>query len=241
MKEAKIALTLMAALAMASAYALPRNSYLIRPARTQGELMTQIKSEPIVADRFMRHFGMNRTEMIEFVGSLKLGRLDKTAVHMIYGVPKNGQLHATPQLLKRGTLVWEDSAGEPILLEICGNPFTQGPKRTTMNDLVTATPTEAAPLVAMSTLPTEPVSSAPVAMAMQPVTPTAPMPIDPIVGPASVSRNNYGWLLILPAAAAFGFNGGGGDDPVPEPASMTAMAVGAGFMALKRRKVAKKS
>lgn len=235
MKNVKTALTLVAALAVCSAFAMPRNSYLLRPARTQAELVSQIKAEPLVADRYMRHFGMNREEMVEFVSSLKLGRLDKTGVYMIYGVPKNGQLHANPQLLKRGTLVWQDSVGSPILLEICGNPFTQGPKRTTMNDMITSVPANPAPLVAMSTLPTEPVQSAPMAITMQPVTPTAPTPIEPQVETASSHRNNLGWLLILPAAA-IGFQNHGHDEPVPEPATMTAMAVGAGVMALKRRK-----
>lgn len=236
MKEAKIALLMVGALVATSAMAMPRNSYLVRPARTHAELMTQVRTEPVVMDRFMRHFGMTREEVTNYFSGLKLGRLDKTAVFNIYGVPKNGQLHATPQLLKRGTLVWEDASGQPILLEICGNPFTQGPKRTTMSDVISMAPTEPAPMVAMSTMPTTPVQSAPVAMTMQPVTPTAPMPIDPVVEPTSARRDNLGWLLVLPAAAALTIRDGGNDEPVPEPATMTAMAIGAGVMALKRRK-----
>ncbi len=236
MKEARFAVTTLALLAIAGAYAMPRNSYLVRPAKTHGALMQQFRTEAVVADRYMRHFGMERQEMEAYLGTLKLGRLDKTEVHMIYAVPKSGQLHGTPQLLKRGTLVWEDGSGQPILLEICGNPFTQGPKRTTMTDVISLEPAEPAPLAAMSTLPQVAVISAPVAMTMQPITPTAPIVIDPIVEPAMASRNDLGWILAIPAAGALLLDFPRGDEPVPEPASMTAMAIGAGYMALKRRR-----
>ena len=235
MNKLKNAVVLSLIVAASSSFAMPRNSYLVRPARTHADLITQIKAEPIVADRYMRHFGMNRKEMIEYVDSLKLTRLEKTAVYMIYGVPKNGQLHANPQLLKRGTLIWVDASGAPILLEICGNPFTQGPKHTTMNDVISANPAQPDGMAPMATYPAEPVASAPVAITMAPQTPTAPV-IEPVVESVSTSRTNFGWLALLPAIALIPT---GGDDPVPEPASMTALALGVGSLIARRRKAAK--
>ena len=72
MNKLKNAVVLSLIVAASSAFAMPRNSYLVRPARTHADLITQIKAEPIVADRYMRHFGMNRKEMIEYVDSLSL-------------------------------------------------------------------------------------------------------------------------------------------------------------------------
>lgn len=237
----RVGLTLVAAMVVTSAMAMPRNSYLVRPAKTHNELMQQVRTEPVVMDRFMRHFAMTRQEVLDYLGALRMGRLERTAVYQVYGVPKNGVLHATPQLLKRGTLVWEDASGQPILLEICGNPFTLGPKRVTMNDMVAVTPQATEGLVAMSTMPTTPVASAPMEIAMQPATPTQPVVIEPSVEPVPTSRrNDFAWLLAVPVAAGLALQDSGGEEPVPEPATMTAMAIGAGVMALKRRKANKK-
>ena len=236
MNTLKNAVVLSLIVVATTAFAMPRNSYLLRPARTHADLISQIKAEPVVADRYQRHFGMNREEMIAYVESLKLTRLEKTGVYMVYGVPKNGVLHANPQLLKRGTLIWVDSTGAPILLEICGNPFTQGPKRTTMNDVISANPAQPDGMAPMTTYAAEPVVSAPVAINMTPTTPTAPQ-VEPVVESVSTSRPNFGWLALLPAVALIP-NGGGGDAG-PEPTSMVALALGAGTLISRRRKAAK--
>lgn len=236
MKAMKLGVTMMVALSVASAMAMPRNSFLIRPAKSKAELIKQISSEPVVMDRYMRHYSMSREEVLAYVGSLKLGRAKKTGVYSIYGVPKDGVIHATPQLVKQNSLVWEDSMGEPILLEVCGNPFGQGPKRATMSDMIAATPAPANDeLVAMSTIPSQPIVSSNVSMDMAPMVPTVTQTPEPPTEVASRRRDNLGWLAIIPAAAAITVRNGGNDQPVPEPGTMTALGLGTAALVARRR------
>lgn len=229
-----------AGLALSAVARMPRNSYLVRPASTKAELISQVKSERVVMDRYTRHFSMSEQEVIDYLETLRLGRLERTGVYTVFGVPRNGKIHVSNQTIRKGSLVWFDSAGQAALLEVCGNPMNLGPKRMTMANLVTPSSAtqSASSLVAMSTIPADPIVAAPVIQDMTPVTPIAP-PI-PEVAPGVVSRSTNLLPLLIPAGIIAASIDDGGEEPVPEPATMTAIGVGlAALAARKRRKNSK--
>ncbi len=231
----KVILGISLMLVMSSAMALPRNSYILRPAPTKESFLKQLKSEPVLMDRYMRHFSMTKSEVVAYISSLKLGRLEKTGLFQVFGVPKDGVIHANMYTLKKGTLMWFDAQGNPALVEVCGNPVTLGPKTNTLGAGITAPPETAATsdIVAMSTIPATPVTTSPLIAEVTPLVPLEPTAVDPVRFDAPRSRNNLGGLLILPALAGLVVNNR--RDPVPEPATMSALVIGFGTLAARRR------
>ena len=74
-----------------SAFARPElNAFINRPANTIPELIAQMRSDPVVMDRFMRHFSMTRSEVLTYVGALRLGTIPKTGYYSVYSVPEGG-------------------------------------------------------------------------------------------------------------------------------------------------------
>lgn len=238
MKYGKVAVSVaVAALCVVSFARMPKNSYLVRPAKTKAELISQVKSESIVMDRYMRHYSMSRDEVVDYLSSLRLGRLQRSGVYGVFGVPRDGKIHVTNQSLRKGTLVWFDAAGQPAALEICGNPMNLGPRRMTMAGLVTPAVTqEPAPIVAMSTMTGDPVMAAPVIETSVPTTPLTPPAVE--VAPTIVRNTGSLLPLIIPAALVAASIDRKGE-PVPEPATMIALSAGVATLVARKRKARK--
>lgn len=105
------------------------NSFLRQPAPTAPALMKQISTDAVVMDRYMRHFSMTESEVKNYFSTLRLDTLKAEGVYSVYNVPKSGELRARYFRLRKGTKVWVDITGEPVLKESCGNPMTKGPNR----------------------------------------------------------------------------------------------------------------
>lgn len=223
----------------ASALARPElNAFINKPANTIPELISQIKSDRQVADRFMRHFSMGRDEVIEFVSGLRLGTIQKSSYYTIYSAPENGVLKSHVSFFKKGTPAFVDAEGNPILRVKCGNPFVGGPVRAYatndpgVEDVAANTvemPVEMGAVAAAAPVdPTVYVAS----------TPTVTIPTIPITTntvPSTNSRGNvFGALAGLGAAASFVQTGG--TEAVPEPASMVALGLGAAALLRRRKK-----
>jgi hypothetical protein len=226
-------------IAIANAQML-RNSYLVRPAKTHAELMKQVRTEPLVMDRYMRHYAMNREEVLSMFEDLRLSRIEKTGVFGIFGVPRDGKIQVNPQVIKKGTKVWVDASDTPILLEVCGNPFGLGPKTSTMGDTLAAKPImeESNDVVAMSSMPMTPVVASIDTPLVIPVTPIMPNMVEPAVE-QSLRRRELGWLALVPIGVAIiAQTSTDKPEPVPEPASMLALVAGSALLMRKRKKSA---
>lgn len=214
------------------------NSFLNKPAATHEQLMKQIKNDDQVMNRYMRHFGMSRTEVIEYFENLKLDTLTEDAVYLVYNVPETEELRAKAIFYKAGTKVWVDTEGNIVLKASCGNPMRRGTDETTveLEQPVTADilrPEEA--VTAPQGLPTDlVVSTMPATIESSalsfPV--TAPADITEIISTSGASFNP---AFLAPLAVVPFIIKDNPPDPVPEPATFAALAAGAAFFARKRR------
>lgn len=241
MKMAKIATMIAATMlvALASARTEP-NSFLNKPVETHAALMKQISSDPQVMNRFMRHFGMTRDEVINYFNTLKLDTLKSDGVYLVYNVPESEEIRARAIFYKKGTKVWVDQQGTLVLKASCGNPMIRG---TDSSSVTVESPIEAAvaPVTATAVVPE--------GVGIDPVAQSLPMDVEssalafPAAAPADITQFtrssgavfNPAFLLPL-AAVPFIITTDDPPDSVPEPMTMVALAAGAGFIARKRRK-----
>ncbi|MCU0315236.1 MAG: PEP-CTERM sorting domain-containing protein [Fimbriimonadaceae bacterium] len=237
----KFTLIALGVLAGSMAFAnIEPNAFLVRRATNHEALLNQVKAEQRVMQRYMRHFGMSREQVLEMLQGLRLEGLKEDGVYLVYNVPDNTEeLKARAMFYRRGTAVWVDAAGNVVLKESCGNPMMRGTdsisqelepvstvvkaKPTPMAGEVAIPATEASSLLA-STVPMSLASSA------QPFVAGVPSSLTGIG-----SRFNPAFLLPLAAVPIFARDGGGAD-PIPEPGTMIALALGAGAVIAKRRK-----
>lgn len=217
-----------------AAEAMPTGAFLRKPAYKVSDLISAVRTDPIVADRYVRHFRMNKAQLVEYFSTLSLSKLDIGGAYTVYNV-HDSVLRSRVLNLKKGTLVFSDSSGRPILQQVCGNPMVWR-----------IPPIAAEPIVSnpasgdVTTVVDEGtavVVAAPIAepgVAEVPVIPPPP----PMIPPTVTRRNDMG-LLLIPLVLGVGALTLLQDDddcpPVPEPATMTALVVG-GAALLKRRK-----
>jgi hypothetical protein len=114
------------AIAAESIAVVPRNSYLIRPVASARELANQIRTEPVVAQRYARHFRRSAWEFADYVEkNLRLTRLERAQTFNVYYAPPDDRLLVVRRTLPKGTPVFvEKRSGKPILKANCGNPLT---------------------------------------------------------------------------------------------------------------------
>lgn len=222
---------------------LPRNSYIVKPVKNVNDLVGQIKNNDVVADRYMRHFSMDKSEVLNYVGGLHVSQLVDKQAMLVYGVPQDGKIHATRQTLPKGDKLFVDRFGNPVMRVVCGNPVTLGPKRPyAMND-VHGTPVNRSAETIPTILPegSDLVNGSSL-VAMQPsIEPEAPIasvstPAEAtqVILPTSGGGNAF--PLLIPLLAAGTSRGGGGSTAVPEPMSMMALGAGVAAVLAKKRK-----
>jgi hypothetical protein len=114
------------AIAAESIAVVPRNSYLIRPVASARDLANQIRTEPVVAQRYARHFKRSAWEFADYVEkNLRLTRLERAQTFNVYYSPPDDRLLVVRRTLPKGTPVFvEKRSGKPILKANCGNPLT---------------------------------------------------------------------------------------------------------------------
>jgi len=235
------ALTIVAIASIAAARTEP-NSFLNRPANTLPALKAQLASDRQVMDRFMRHFGMTREQVMTMVSGLKLARLPQDGVYLVYNCSDNEEIRARVMFYRRGTLVWVDAMGNPVLKVSCANPMVRGSDRGVQPTTATVAPTvtsETRPMAAPGgeTL----VMSATVDSTVPGIPEASPLAFNAGAAPGipELSRRSSSGLFALAPLAALGFIGSRDRNPpppVPEPTTFVALGLGAAVMAARKRR-----
>jgi hypothetical protein len=228
--------------AVLSASALARpdlNAFLNRKADTTAELVAQAKRDPAVMDRYMRHFGMTRTEVIEYLNTLHPDTLRQEGIYAIYSVPEGGRIKMHVKKLDKGSKVFAGSDGNPQLIMLCGNPLTLGPKQVVaLNKTPVTTEITTAEDVPQEIVTDIETEFEPVAM----VTPTEPTYTFTTTtnNPIPFPLGGGGFNPLPLALGGLAFTNGGGGSAVPEPMTMLVFGGGvAAVAAMKRRRSAK--
>lgn len=250
---------LAAALVATCAFGFARsepNSFLSKSAWTHDALMTQVKTDAKVMSRFTRHFGMSRAEVIDTLGRLRAGTLRQDGVYLVYNCNDNEEIRAKVIFYKKGTKVWEDANGTPILKMSCANPMVRGtddqlavlqpevnpsdnlrpvsvvddgaPVGEVETDIVAVEPDSSAQVLGAAAVAVPAIGSSAVAGAAA----FNPLVLTPLAGLGLIRTNRDGDPTppVSPPPPP----------PVPEPATMLLLGAAAGAMALRRAKQAKK-
>ncbi len=239
-----------------------RNAYLNHRVRSVSGLIAQVRHDRHVADRYMRHFGMTRHQVIVKLSKLHVARLGRNMHVKMYSVPRGGYIKAHNTKLRKGELVFEDAKGRVVLILKCGNPVVRGKLHAAffmppMLDL------SIPPLPELPAVKGPLASNGPIFEFLQPATkpdvataPGLPLPVPNVVLPSIATVTNStpdvttvaasnphlaGLLVAVPLLALAGstFQPHGSPPivppPTPEPMSMLLLAAGAGGILLRRR------
>ncbi len=219
------------------AFAMPPHSYLNRPAHTHAQLMRQIQADPVVADRYQRHFGMTKTELVRYFSALELRTQPRSAKARVFLVRENGGIAMKVRTVKKGQKIWVDETGRTILLEVCGNPVTLGPKKLAVTDMATATVVPSNPETRqMDQIVSTPAIVEPAIVASTPTTDFSvpympPQPLPPVI----TSSPSFNPLPLLALVPFFFIRTGDNDKPVPEPVTVGALGVGISLLMVRKR------
>jgi len=249
-----------------TAYARPdRNAFLNHRVSSIGQLIQQIKTDKAVADRYMRHYAMSKSELIGYLSSLHAMRLDHAETFTIYSVPANGVVKMHRAKLKKGELMFATATNGPVLIAKCGNPVGLGPAAASPPNEIMGIPgnvpqetlraldvdqdVPSDALMASNILPPdvpkENNDTGDVIPVNPPTTTTTVVPTIPIEPPSSFALPPSGFGSLFPGLIGLGTIGAiainhGGDNngaPVPEPTTLVAMGLGvASFAGLRRAK-----
>ena len=211
---------------------MERGSFLRRHVETPAQLVNQVRNDPVVARRYMRYFGRNRSDLIAYLQTLRIKPLTQDHRYEVYYVHK-GEIMGSKMLhMKRDSRIFIDRNGTPVMKLSCGNPMLihEVPKpvviRTKPTPPEIVTPTPPTPVKPTPLQPTE--VAAPVPPTPQPVTELGQPP-------AQMSRQGLSLapaLALLPAAALIFPH----HSAVPEPTTIVAVTLGVGALLRRRRR-----
>jgi len=232
-----------------------RGSFLNHPARNLKEVILQVQGDPVTADRLMRHFQMSKPNLVAYLRTLHMAQLKEDGVYFVFNVHEDGVIRERIFNLPKGTWVYADALGTPILRHLCANPMTRGPKRGvapqtfgTVGDeqgfSQLAVPVASQEVVAMID-PSMPEDPAPLTEPEMPQPPEKPLEHIKLPEVALPSTGGSGAVFqvlglgsIVTVGAIASLGGDDGNPPVPEPASFLAFGVPLAYLAARRIKKA---
>lgn len=233
------ALTL-AVVAVAVQAAVPTGAFIRKPVKSVAALVAHVKTDPVVMERMVRHFRMTPPQIAGYFSSLHLAKLANDEVYLIFNVHGDNVIRGRYFKVKKGTMVFADGSGRPILKKECGNPMVlrlppivaespttnpAGPREVVMGDVSSSE---------------EVAVMEPGVMPVPPAPPVAP-PVRAQVTGGFIAGNSggFGFLPLFLGLGGLGLLIKKEDHdcpPVPEPATMVIMAAGVGTLVAKRRK-----
>ena len=237
------------------------DAFLAFQVESTDELVAVLKTNPTLRKRYAKHFGVSEAEVVDFVKrSLVPYRLPADRAVNTYGVTKTGRIYSVRTRLKKGTRVWANRSGVPILKWLCANPLTKrlpgtkiaSPKLVRPPHVAQVRPVRSlTPMVENAVAPPIVISenfTPPVFASESGLEGTGIGNVAPIIPPGIGSSVRFP-LGGLAAAAfiPFAFNGGGVTTPtpptpprppdtIPEPATLVLLASGmpVGLVVLRR-------
>jgi hypothetical protein len=231
------------------------NAFLDDPANTTEQLVAQVRSNPTVADRFMRHYATTKDQVIEYFSTLQPSTLRQAGEYIVYNCLPTGRIRSKATKLKAGTPVWVDSQGVPVLKRSCGNPMIwkldKVPEPVTLGEVdVPMAPIEMSLLEPDTFAPTDELAAMedlvpPDAVVLVPDLPdmtfgvfpqTKVEAVEPIVPEVVPSTPSFGWVIPIGLVFPILVGGDGGEPPVPEPSTIVAGIGVLGVLAWGRRR-----
>jgi len=236
------AVCIFAAFAVASAsQRAETNAFLATHVNSVSQLIEEVSRDGAVADRYERHFGKKKSELVVFFGTLHTARLNSAGTYRIYSVLDNGSIKAHVERLKAGTRVFADASGMPVLKLSCGNAMMTGTdaQTTALSPSVTGQ-TNVLQTVSLTTPESQIVTNQ-----SEVLTPGSPIALSPEFpnspGQVSTGNRNQGYaglpalLAAIGGAAGVSIGSHGGSTPVPEPATVVVMIGMIAAIKLRRR------
>ncbi len=222
---------------------MPRYAYLVAPANTVDALIKQMRNNPVVRDRYVRHYQMSPDQLEEMFRGLHVERLNKDTWVELFGVPNTGELKGHRYLLKAGTLVWVDKKGYALMKVSCGNPLGRM-DRADEPDIKQAVSAPAGP-APMAPIDSFDMEMKPLVNVVEPNIPVLPEPVfvetpkvNEVVNVMGTQPAGFSFPIIsmLPTLLIGIRPGSGGSPPVPEPMTIIAVSTGVAMLVKRRRK-----
>lgn len=110
----------------AKSAATPPGSFVRHRVVSVAQLSQHVRKDAVVLRRYAKHFGIPAGEVADyFAKNLKLVSLKKPLRATVWYVDKRGLIHTKTKLLPKGTAVFVDKTGKPVLAWSCGNPLVK--------------------------------------------------------------------------------------------------------------------
>ncbi len=100
---------------------VPRGAFIRLPVHSVAELVTQVRTDPIVSRRFTRLFNMSPQMVLLAFGDLHMTRTNTELVRKVYYAHTGEVIGYRVRRIKKGTDIFAYPDGTPILLAVCGN------------------------------------------------------------------------------------------------------------------------
>lgn len=235
------------------AEAMEPNAFLNHSASTNAQLVSQVKNNPVVADRYVRHFALSKNEIADYFSALRRSTLPHAGQWLVYNCRPDGRLRVRLLTLRAGTAVWVDPRGIPVLKASCGNPMIWQvefkPQPVIVEDLAPPTAEFEMDIVEENLFPTsieEMVNAAILtpedAVGLVPEMPEVTIGEIPEVVtksqiPLMAVGGGFPWGILGLVGILPVFEGGDGPPPIPEPSMFAVVGAGLALVGLRRRRI----
>ncbi len=224
---------------------VPPDSFLWQRANSVPEFISQLEQNAVVRKNLARHFGVSERQLIEYLKrNLTVITIQKSGRYPVWGVTRTGKIYRSSSYFRKGWRAFGLKDGTVLFKWSCGNPMVAGLPRVPVP--VAKVPPPVVPPPPVPIPPPAPVEApetvAPVVQEPQEYVPPAPMyvsapPLSADPATPVTERRPPPWPLF--PLLIWGGGGGKPFTPIPEPASLTLLGVGAlalGALGRMRRK-----